>query len=175
MVVKRKNKSQVHTLSRSLTRLGCSMGRKNRRSIARQAINDSSIRKHCITYLGNLIRKEIKTICSSKNPSLLRKRDTQVLQSFSWDELLKELRSKSPLLMSLLQKCIDEKKLVKTKNVKKSKKNMTMCICTCAALLLRYNNESMNLVQRIVSILLHNGGASKRVSTYMYVYAYLYM
>ena len=71
VVVKQRAKAWVHYLSRSLKKLGRSVGRKNWQWIAQQCMNDSKIRKHIIQITGQHVCKEMKAMLGLSSISLL--------------------------------------------------------------------------------------------------------
>ena len=164
MIERVKEKGRVRHLTRSLRRLGRSVGRRKRDAIARQAMGDQKIRTHVLTILGREIRKELKRMCAITKPSMLRASTPEALASFNWNKLESELESRAPSLFSVLRSATvvnvpPSKARKKTYRVKQSQ-----VIGICAAILLRHRNQSMNLVQRILSVLLYNGCASKQVN-----------
>ena len=102
MVVKKHSKARVFQLSRSLKSLGRSVGRRNRSSIARQAMKDSRIRKKVVERMGKLMSQELTNLASLKSNSMLRNCSCQALEQFSWKELLVELEKETPITLSLL-------------------------------------------------------------------------
>ena len=82
-----KGKGRVHHLTRSLKRLGRSLGRRKRDAIARQAMGDFKIRTPVLTILGCDIRKKMKRLCSAKKPSMLQSSTPAATTSFDWGKL----------------------------------------------------------------------------------------
>ena len=82
MIEKVKGKGRVRHLTRSLKRLGRSVGRRKRDAIARQAMGDQKIRTHVLTILGHEIQKEMKEMCATTKPSMLQESTPEALTSF---------------------------------------------------------------------------------------------
>ena len=61
--MKSKQTSRLFRLSRSLKRLGRSVGRCNRKAIARQAVKDKVICSKVVKYLGDKIARVMKNVC----------------------------------------------------------------------------------------------------------------
>ena len=125
-------------------------------------MEDQKIRTHVLTILGHRIRNEMK-MCSIKSPSILQASTPETLASFDWNKLESELELRAPSLVTILRSATmvnvpPSKKQKKTYRVKQKQ-----VIGICAAILLRHRNQSMNLLQRILSVLLYNGNASKEV------------
>ena len=135
------------------------MSRKNRSSIARQAVVDDRICQKVVVYLGKKLSKEMKAMCSLKSKSILRRRDVMSLQGFQLEALTKEMECVAPNTLSLLRSCLASRKPSKAKNVKSK-------VGVCSAILLRGRSQRMNLLQKIVSLMLYSGHASKKVCLY---------
>ena len=168
-MVKRQAKAEVHHLTRSLKKLGRSIGRRSRRSIARQCMNDSGIKRRIIQITGERIRKEMKTMCGLSSISLLRDFAPERLRSFQWKDLVEEMQRDAPTLLEILQGCVMRNKRKKQVGMSYRFKDESI-IGICAAILLRHQNPQMNLIQRIVSLLLYSGHAPKQVSTNVTLY-----
>ena len=126
-------------------------------------MGNQNIRTHVLTILGREIRKEMKEMCATTKPSMLQESTPEALTLFDWNKLESELESQAPSLFSVLRSATivnvpPSKARKKTYRVKQSQ-----VLGICAAILLRHRNQSMNLVQRILSVLLYNGCASKQV------------
>ena len=91
---------------------------------------------------------------SDKVDSVLRMRSKTDLETFAWERLLDEASLNAPVLFSILSAA------AKTKT---KRSNTQVVIGTCLAILLKHRSKRMNLVQKIMSLILHNGGASKQV------------
>lgn len=170
--MKRKKDSRVFALTSSLKRIGRSVGRKNTSSIARQAVLDDRICQKVLVYLGKKLSKEMKAMCSLKANSILRRRDVMSLQGFHLEALIKEMKGVAPNTLSLLRSCLASRKPSKAKNVSSkgpTKSRIVDCdsvVGVCCAILLRGRSQQMNLLQKIVSLILYSGHASKKVCLY---------
>ena len=133
---------------------------------------NKKIRRHALVVLKKDVQKEIKVICSKKENSILRETSSDIVSSFSWDLLVKEVEAKAPTMLSLLHACVDvQRRKRKRENVsstgKKFKSRLpsnTAVLGVCAGIILRHANHHMNLVQRLVSLILDNGHSSKQAS-----------
>jgi len=86
VVLKQRAKAQVHHFSRSLKKLGRSVGRKNWWSIAQQCMNDSKIKKCRIQITRQHVCKEMKAMAGLSSISLLQNFTPERLQSFQWED-----------------------------------------------------------------------------------------
>lgn len=162
VLVKRKKGSRVYQLSRSLKRFGQSLGRSNRKSIARQAVNDARIRPHLIHYLSKQITKEMKHFCSDRVKSVLCSKNLNSVQSFDIKSIIQEMEKHSPSILSILRGCLAGRRASKAQKPRKFEVDHVVAVC--CAILLRGRSQRMNLLQRIISLVLFSGHASKRVS-----------
>ncbi len=110
---------------------------------------------YVIKALGCVIRKEMKRMCSDTTDSVLKSAKKDDLSTFSWEILWKEMFTHAPTFSSMLTEC------TKTRS---NKRNRQAIIGICAAILLKHRFGQMSLVQKILSIILFNGCASKSVS-----------
>ena len=166
MESRRGGKGRVNRLTRSLKRIGRSVGRQNRKSIARQVVADTVTRTHIVDQLGKVIDKEMRQMCSLKVPSILRGSDPNVLRTFSWSKVIDELKSVAPTLLRVLQSCVSVKEPPSKRRLHKKtvRPKGDGIIGLCAAIVLRHRNQSMNLVQHVLSLVLYSGHSSKMVS-----------
>ena len=168
MIVKRQNKARVFQLSHSLKSLGRSVGRRNRSSIAHQAIKDTRIRKRVIERMGKLLSTELNRLSSVKVGSMLRDHSCGIVEGFSWHSLLQELEKEVPVTLSLLKQCVHVKRCVHKGQGKGGRgarrmPNKEAAIGMCVAILMRARSQRMNLVQRLMSLLLYGSHAPKQV------------
>lgn len=174
MLVKGKSKARACTIRKStgLKILVKGIFRKNYRTVARQALNHPTISSHIFSLIGHNIQKEMTVLCAKRTRSILRESSEEKLLSFSWDKLAKELETHSPTLFAILNSCVSikrrrrkmmSKKTGHAKKFKPRQASNTMVLGIVASILLRHRNQHMNLIQRIVSLILHNGHSSKQV------------
>ncbi len=155
-------------LPKSLKTLGRSIGRKSRTSIARQSLKDQGIRKKILGYLGKDIQHELTGLCKKSFASVFRGRSAEVLQEFSWDQVVEELKNRAPTLHTFLNGCVDVKRRERpSKKARRAKKayrpSNSAVLGVCASILLRHKNQQMNVLQCLVSLILHRGHAGKQV------------
>ena len=134
------------------------VARGSKKAVAEQTFKDLATRKYLIESVGKEIRREIKSISSTKTPTCLRATTPKDLQTFHWEKLVSELSSKAPTLLSILQ--------VSTKTTI-PRKNSVGAVCMCAAIILKHHNAALSLVQKLVTVILFAGHASKQVSVYI--------
>ena len=156
-------------LSHSLKPLARSVGRRNRSSIARQAMKDKRIRKKVVELTGKLLSKELTRLSSKKVNSRLRDCSVGTLEELTWDGLLQEVGTEAPVMLSLLRECVHVKRRVhqpKAKGGRSTARRLpseNAAISMSFAVLLRARSLQMNLVQRMISMLLYRTHAPKQV------------
>jgi len=169
--VRAKNYSRAQVIPRSsgLKTMARSIGRRSHSSVARQAMRSPKIRAVCLNVLEKDIQKDLTNVASTRQcSSCLRENTLGALENFSWEKLHAELRLTAPTFYRILEACVNVKR---RKRVTKKKPRMhcpsnSAVLGVCAALVLRHRNRNLNLVQRIVSLILHSGHSSKKVLLY---------
>ena len=76
------------------------------------------------------------------------------LQSFKWADLMDEMSTHAPTLVNILYSCTE---------TRHPRTNRTATICVCAAILFKFRFSRMNLLQKIISLILHGGHCGKQV------------
>lgn len=142
------------------------MGRLNRESIAREAMKDKRIRSKAVEILGVDMGREMKRLCSKKVMSVLRNRDLSSVQEFDVQAIITEMKEHAPSVLTLLRGCLLGRKPPKRGVLKSRVVDIDLVVAVCCAILLRGRSQRMNLLQRVISLVLYCGHASKRVSTF---------
>ena len=101
-----------------------------------------------------MLQRDIRGMCSKRINSVLHNKSAAILRQFTWDSLMKELAQHAPTLLHVLKGCT---------LTSRKKENQDATICLCAAILLRFRNRNMNLLQRILSLILYAGHSAKLV------------
>ena len=162
-MVKGKRYSKTHIIPRSsgLKPMARSLGRRNHPAIAKQVMRNPKTKAACLKVLEKDIQKELSSVVSTKSTSCLRLRSLDALESFSWEKLCMELQSSAPTLYQVLHGCVNVKR--RQRSTKTHHPSNTAILGVCAAVLLRHRNQNLNLLQRIISLILHSGHAAKQV------------
>ena len=135
-------------------RLGEAVARKKRKTIAAEILKDPLLKSYVVELIGKEVAKELKNMSSTKASSVLQSQDVTQLKLFSWDVLLNELSDVAATLKKIL--------ICATK-ARATRSNTNGVIGICSAILLNYRNPRMNLIQKIISLILHAGHSSKQV------------
>lgn len=75
------------------------------------------------------------------------------LNQFQWDRLHRELSTEAPILLSIL---------INATKTRVPRPNSHIIVGTCVSLLLKHRNPKMSLLQKMISIVLYAGHASKQ-------------
>lgn len=120
----------------------------------------------CLKILEKDIQKDLSRVASTKEGcSCLQQKTLSALQNFSWERLHEELKFKAPTLYRVLQGCVNVHRREREgrKGSRTYRPSDSAVLGVCAALLLRHRNQRLNLLQRIISLILHSGHAGKLV------------
>ena len=155
-------KVNVHRLTHSLKRLGRSVGRRDRASIARQVVADRKLLNKTVPLIGKAMAREMLAL--RFEDTMLKNSEPSTLEGFSWKKLLDELRETAPVTTSLLTNSLT---CLRSSRSKKGPRrvNTDAIVGLCCGLLARARSQKLNLVQRLISVLLYGGHASKQVSS----------
>ena len=107
--------------------------------------------KHALTILCRLIHKEIRSIASSKMQSTLLFQSKKSISEFQWKNIKAEISNPAPMLLTAATK------------TRSKRQNQTEAIGMCFAMILKHRNPNLNLLQKIISLILFSGHASKQV------------
>ena len=165
-MVKGRGKAQAHAISKSsgLKTIAKGVARRSPRTIARQTLRNPKCRRHVLDILGRDIQKEMTALCSNDSKSVLRESSLEALSSFTWDKLSSELSTRAPTFYAVLHACVNTKQKGNAPESKNWRSSKSAVLGMCAAIILRNCHHHMNLVQRIVSLILHSGHSAKQVS-----------
>lgn len=126
-------------------------------ALARRCLENDEIKKYIIKGVGCILQREVAVLCSNSLKSVLRNKTNGVLKSFNWKCLVDELKIHSPTLLAILKTCT---KVPRTNNQSEA------VIGVITAILCKNRRDSASLMQRLVSVILYGGHASKKVTIY---------
>ena len=118
-------------------------------------LNDPKYRDIIVTKLGAMIQKQLRVLGSRRTKSLLHDKSKAGFLSFSWEAMWRELAIHTPTFLGLLEAVLSCKTAAFTRT--------QPVICMVVAIIAKYMNPTMNVVQSYISILLHAGHCSKQV------------
>lgn len=125
------------------------------KSFVDRCFEDIQIRRYIMNKLSQIICAELKTMCSAKVDSVLKRQSNDALKNFEWDTLFFELRQNAPVLTTIFLAC------TKTKQWRPNRKAI---IGMCAAMFLKFRYDRMSLVHKIIALILYAGRTGKQVN-----------
>lgn len=146
-------------LSASLKKIGKYVGRGKKRSIANAVVENNSLQGEVVSSLCIQAHKQMKKLCSDKHDSILRMTTKPALEQFTWDRVWEELKLNVPLMLTILTGLVPPSK--------RESKSAQAALCVCASILLKMQNQKINLVQSVIGLVLRAGHATKQVWVYL--------
>ncbi len=92
------------------------------------------------------INSEIQRLCSKSDPSILRNSSKEVMESFSWNEINKELQNRTPRFVQFVKAAVNNPS--RSRNVHKKDDLIPPAMCDAACKLISIFNENMSLLQK---------------------------
>lgn len=124
------------------------LARSSHCSLARKCLQDHRVKKHITKIMGVSLRKEIAALC----PNVAN------FTEWRWEDVLDLMKQKAPTLLNLLQMCT---------KTKKHRQNQNAIVGVLVLTLCKHRRPSASILQRLVSLILYAGHASKIVSLYI--------
>ena len=105
--------------------------------------------------MGQILQNEVAAMCSANFESILRLKIKDSVKDINHiiNTINKELNSKAPTLLSLLQWCLK----------KKVRSNTDELIATIVFIMCKHRRPSSCIIQRVISLILYSGHPSKQV------------
>lgn len=132
--------------------------RKNYTSFAIHCVKRNPGTKQAIVgIIGQVLCNEVAAICSDSFNSITRQKSIDTLKNFRniITSIHDELRKKAPTLLSLLMSCL---------KTAKPRQNTAYVVAVIVSIICKHRRPSSCLIQRIISLILYAGHASKQVS-----------
>ena len=85
------------------------------------------------------VRKEMQAVASVGHDSILRMKNKESLEHFSWDRVWCVVQTHCPLLAKFLKECLPPSA--------REKDSFIPSLCLCSSILLKLRNPHINLVQ----------------------------
>lgn len=146
-------KPRSYRLQGSAKKIGKSLARGTKVGLLHRLLQSTGMKQHAADSLAQIVRREVQTLCSDTFASVFRERSQESMEHFSWDILLSELQIAAPISTRMLQACMTTKQAA----------TATPVLVMFMAMLLKYRNSKMNMVQAMVSLILYAGHAGKKV------------
>ena len=154
MFCKKGKRHSVYRLTRSLRSLGRSPGKRRKGSIVNQVMKDATMRRMIVLQVGKMVKREVEYTCTREAGSMYGITDLKELSSFEWKTLASDMKRTMPTLFNILQKCVNA-------NDELKKSIVTAFI---GGIIVKQNNETMAILQRLFSILLYSSHSPKQIA-----------
>ena len=146
----------MYTVTPTRRRICKPLVRRSYNSFVIQCVKKNQATKHAILkVMGQVLQSEIASICSDNFDSITRQKSIDSVKNFKHviTSINGELRSRAPTLLTM--SCL---------KTAKPRKNTQSIVAVIFSIICKYRRPSFCLVQRIISLLLYTGHASKQVS-----------
>ena len=137
-------------LTPSRQAMGKTLGRRSHQSFANHTLSNETVRRFIISGLKKYVKNEMKQLCSD---SYLLDKGKEKLCNFTWDALGAVIKSKAPILHSILKSSISSH----------SNLDDQVVVGICASILAKAYRPAACLIQCIISAILYVGHSSKQV------------
>ncbi len=134
--------------------MGRSIARGSKQALVDQCFGDPEVHNYILKMTGQILRRELKAMCSAEVQSVLSSMSKTDLETFTWDKLENELTLHAPTLRSILYACMV---------TRRPRANRAAAVGICAAVLLKYRYQRMSLVQKVIALILYAGHCGKQV------------
>jgi hypothetical protein len=144
-----------YNLTPSRKKLGKAIARGSMLTVALKCVEDDRIRPHIVRKIGQLVKGEIVNLCSKKVQSVLHSQSRESLMDFKWEIMIEEMCKHAPILLEILKYCT---------STKRPRANRRSVLVMCVAMLCKLRCSDMSLAHKVLSLILHAGHSSKKVS-----------
>lgn len=130
--------------------------RRNFNSFAVSTLKNSACKKAILKVLGQMLQKEISSLCSTKSKSVLAQKPKDLFTDFHGivSCLMREMGTKAPILLVLLRT---------TLKTRWARKNTDIVVAMIISIMCKHRKASVCQFQRILSLVLYTGHSSKQV------------
>ena len=146
------SKKKEKRLPEELSSLGKMLCRGTYEQIANAAWRNKFLRGHLLKEMAKEINKECSGMCSTKNPSCLRKSDPESIVKFSFNKLHEEQEKRTPIFRLLLMSASLSSRKGDSDDLWKTS------VCVAASVCLRNRSQQLNAFQLMLSVVLQHSG-----------------
>ena len=145
--------SRAYHLTPSRKAMGMVLGRRRYDALAKYSLKHNKMQNLYIKHISKAIRVEIMTL---KSTSILLDTRKENLCSLTLSRLEKELQIQTPVMLALFKSCIPRSSI--------DHHDGLPMILMCISVLTKANRKVATIFQKLISIYLYAGHASKSVS-----------
>ena len=146
LTVQYPSKTLNKTLSGSYQAIGKALAHGIPSQIANAVMKNPTIKNHIIENTLKTLSKEVESLCSRNNPSLLRKSSKEDLAKFDFQLLCNEWRQRAPLFFSFL--------MTSAVNKRTKEYSWFSSVAIAGSVLLKQRSEKMDATASVLGILL---------------------
>ena len=117
-------------------------------------MKDKQLREKVMEITGQLLKSELKKLCSDNFNSSMLHSKAEDIKSFSFHTIINEARDCAPTLSKILYSCT---------TTTKCRANTDAVVATIICMLAKHHRSNMCLFQKVTSLLLYAGHCSKMV------------
>ena len=115
--------------------------------------------KEVVKLIYQEMTSEIAGLCTTSNPSVLRRSSPDDLTKFTWEIIHDERKIRAPIYLQLLEAAVANSS--QRRNVLKTKETVTVPMLDAGCQLISIFNENVNATRKLKSIILKKGGLKK--------------
>ena len=163
-----RSKPQSYIVTPTRRRICRPLIRRSYKSFAVNCLQNKSTRAVLVKRIGQELKGEVAAICSDRYNSITRQKTKSAVKDFGHTKkcLLDEIQDKAPTLLTLLKHCL---------STKKPRKNTDAEIALIVSIMCKHRRPSACQMQRVISLILYAGHASKQVSVTAIIVMSTYM
>lgn len=128
-------------------------------SMSRAFVSMTDVKKEVVKLICQEVTSEIAGLCTTSNPSVLRRSSPDDLTKFTWEIVHDEMKIRAPIYLQLLEAAVANSS--QRRNVLKTKETVTVPMIDAGCQLVSIFNENMNATRKLKSIILKKGGLKK--------------
>lgn len=127
--------------------------------MSRAFVSMTDVKKEVVKLICQEVTSEIAGLCTTSNPSVLRRSSPDDLTKFTWEIVHDEMKIRAPIYLQLLEAAVTNSS--QRRNVLKTKETVTVPMLDAGCQLVSIFNENMNATRKLKSIILKKGGLKK--------------
>lgn len=133
--------------------------RRSYNSFAAKTMQNKLARKAVTTQIGQIVHREIVSLCSDKYDFILRNKSKAALKDFQFDDFIQQLSYQAPTLISIFKSSL---------RTRTRRRHSNLVLGLLIGIICKFRRQSCCLLQRIISLVLYAGHSSKKVSSSVY-------
>ena len=116
-------------------------------SMSRAFVSMTDVKKEVVKLSCQEVTSEIAGLCTTSNPSVLRRSSPDDLTKFTWEIVHDEMKIRAPIYLQLLEAAVANSS--QRRNVLKTKETVTVPMLSAGCQLVSIFNENMNATRKL--------------------------